>query len=139
MTYATGPRMTRRRAAHRMSHVVATGAQVYTGTMVCLLTASGQAVRAGTANTGRVAGLAMETVLGDGTQRVELEATCACFANSAGADEVKPGDVGSVVYAADDQTVAKTSDAGARPVAGEVVYVDSLGVWVAIGPRALGG
>lgn len=40
------------------------------------------------------------------------------------------------VYAADDATVAATSNTNARPVAGYVVDVDSSGVWVHLGKSA---
>ena len=52
------------------------------------------------------------------------------FANSASADLIAQADIGSVCYAVDDQTVAKTSNSGARPVAGTIFDVDTDGVWV---------
>lgn len=52
------------------------------------------------------------------------------FANSAGADQVTLADLGAPCYVVDNQTVAKTSNTNARPVAGEVFNVDAEGVWV---------
>jgi hypothetical protein len=49
--------------------------------------------------------------------------------NGAAADALAIADVGSLCYAADDQTVAKTAGAN-LPVAGTVIQVDADGVWV---------
>lgn len=54
-----------------------------------------------------------------------------CFANFSG-DAVTQARVGKDCYVADSQTVAATSNADARPVAGKVMAVDSDGVWVLI-------
>ncbi|MGE0256936.1 MAG: hypothetical protein AB7N54_20190 [Alphaproteobacteria bacterium] len=53
--------------------------------------------------------------------------------NSAAADEITAAEIGDACYIVDDQTVAKTSDSAARSVAGIVVDVDSVGVWVMMG------
>lgn len=55
------------------------------------------------------------------------------FDNSAGAAEIKRPDIGSNAYVADDHTVAKTGTC----IAGEVIDVDDVGVWVAIGTAAV--
>jgi hypothetical protein len=52
------------------------------------------------------------------------------FANSAGADEIAKADIGSVCFAVDDQTVAKTDATATRSPAGLVEGVDANGVWV---------
>jgi len=54
-----------------------------------------------------------------------------CFANFGG-DAVTQAEVGKTCYVADSQTVAKTNNAGVRPVAGKVMGVDADGVWVLI-------
>lgn len=54
------------------------------------------------------------------------------FANSAAGDLITRSDIGKPCYVVDDQTVAKTNNAGARPVAGTVYDVDAQGVWVEI-------
>ncbi|WP_310463261.1 hypothetical protein [Sphaerotilus sp.] len=54
------------------------------------------------------------------------------FGNSAAADQITLADLGAPCYVVDNQTVAKTSNTGARPVAGTVFGVDSAGVWVEI-------
>ncbi|MBA5602493.1 hypothetical protein [Pectobacterium aroidearum] len=53
------------------------------------------------------------------------------FVNHA-ADAVTQADVGKDCYVVDSQTVAKTSNTNARPVAGKVHAVGSDGVWVLI-------
>lgn len=74
------------------------------------------------------------------TERAEADAELVkgeravfCFENSAGAGEIKRGDIGSNAYVADDHTVSKTGSS----VAGEVIDIDDLGVWVAIGTAAV--
>ena len=69
----------------------------------------------------------------DGDVTVETEAGCFHFENSSSSDEITVADIGKLCYVADDQTVAQTSNAGARSVAGLVVQVDSTGVWVLVG------
>ena len=55
------------------------------------------------------------------------------FVNSASTDEIVAADIGKRCWLVDDQTVAKTPGVGVRPVAGTVLDVDSLGVWVLVG------
>lgn len=52
------------------------------------------------------------------------------FGNSASTDQITLADLGASCYVVDNQTVAKTSNTGARPVAGTVFSVDVDGVWV---------
>jgi hypothetical protein len=60
------------------------------------------------------------------------------FANSANADAITDSDVGSVCFAVDDQTVAKTDNGATRSPAGKIVQVDTIGVWVAVGADVAG-
>jgi hypothetical protein len=53
--------------------------------------------------------------------------------NSSSTDAITDADVGRLCFAADDDTVARTGNGGARPVAGVVVGVDSFGVAVEVG------
>jgi hypothetical protein len=55
------------------------------------------------------------------------------WANSPAADEISKAEIGDDCYLVDDQTVAKTDGTGTRSVAGKVVDVDTIGVWVATG------
>jgi hypothetical protein len=51
--------------------------------------------------------------------------------NSAAADQITDADLFQLAYVVDDQTVARTSNSGARPVAGLILDVDSaLGVLI---------
>lgn len=52
------------------------------------------------------------------------------FVNSASTDEITVADIGSVCFAVDDQTVAKTDGTATRSPAGIVEAVDAIGVWV---------
>jgi len=52
------------------------------------------------------------------------------YANSSGGNAVDATDIGAVCWVVDDQTVASTSGAGARGIAGTVADVDADGVWV---------
>lgn len=54
--------------------------------------------------------------------------------NSASTDLIALTEIGSDCYIVDDQTVAKTNGSNTRSVAGKVINVDALGVWVAVGP-----
>lgn len=74
---------------------------------------------------------------GNGDLSVRVKRGLFRFANSSSSDEITMADVGAPAYVVDDQTVAKTSNSWARPVAGEIMYVDDTGVWVAIGYRGL--
>ena len=68
-----------------------------------------------------------------GPDLVKGERAVFCFENSAGAGEIKRWDIGSNAYVADDHTVSKTGSS----IAGEVVDIDDMGVWVAIGTAAV--
>ncbi len=52
------------------------------------------------------------------------------FGNSAAGDLIARTEIGKTVYVVDDQTVAKTDNAAARPAAGKCFDVDAQGVWV---------
>lgn len=138
MTATTEGRNTKRRNADRVSLLVDTGVTVYAGTMLALLTSSGEAVAGGDASTGNVVGVAETTVLGDGVARVEASFGCFQFANSASGDLIAAGDIGGIAYVVDNQTVAKTDSSGTRMIAGAIVDVDANGVWVEIRPGAVG-
>lgn len=112
---------------------VAASTRLYGGGMVGMNT-SGYLVAASALNTLRIVGFLKEQVDnsagGAGDLHADIHRGPACFANSAEADAIADADRGSVCYVVDNETVAKTSDSGARPVAGTIVKVDSDGVWV---------
>lgn len=55
------------------------------------------------------------------------------LANSATTDAITDGDLGRACYVVDNNTVARTSSLGTRPVAGRVIGVDDNGVLVELG------
>lgn len=65
--------------------------------------------------------------------KAEVEPGIFRFENSAETDAITKAEIGDDCYLVDDQTVAKTSATNTRSVAGKVVDVDSLGVWVKLG------
>lgn len=78
----------------------------------------------------------------DGASKVEYDEGIFGFKNSAAADAITAAHVGAIAYIVDDETVALTSNSGARPVAGiihkledSIVYVE---MGVAIGRRLFG-
>lgn len=133
MTAINEGRNTKRRNADRVSHLVNPGTTIFAGTMVSLLAANGNAVAGGTALSGVVVAVAEDTVVGDGTKRVETTRGCFQFANSGGADTITRADIGNTCYVVDNQTVAKTDNSAARKAAGKIIDVDAQGVWVAVG------
>lgn len=133
MTATTEGRNTKRRTGDKLSVVPNTGAVIYAGTLVTLLTATGLAVPGGTASAGPVVGVATETITGDGVKATDLEKGIFKFANSAAADLIAKADIGATCYVVDNQTVAKTDNSAARKAAGKIIDVDADGVWVEVG------
>lgn len=113
------------------------GAKIYEGAMVCRRIADGYAVRAGTASTGRVQGIAQSTTatcVASGDTNVNL-LTGVFVLNVHGSTPPVLADIGKTVYASDDQTVSKVPSDG--PVAGTLVGIeDSTGrAFVLVGPE----
>ncbi|MTI74721.1 MAG: hypothetical protein FH747_13865 [Stenotrophomonas sp.] len=133
MTATTEGRNTKRRTGDKLSVVPNSGAVIYAGTLVTLLTATGLAVPGGTASAGPVVGVATEPITGDGVKATDLEKGIFKFANSAAADLIAKADIGATCYVVDNQTVAKTDNSAARKAAGKIIDVDADGVWVEVG------
>ena len=133
MAALTQGRNTPRKDGGRFSDPVAAGAVIYEGALVCL-DASGNAVPGATATTLTARGVAIRradnTGGAAGAIRVDVDATPARFANSAGADEITRADIGATAYVVDDQTVAKTNGTSTRSAAGTIIDVDAQGVWI---------
>ncbi|MGA7673537.1 MAG: hypothetical protein WCA78_00650 [Rhizomicrobium sp.] len=68
-----------------------------------------------------------------GKTKVRVRAGVFRYANSADADAITAAEIGDNCYIVDDQTVAKTNGGTTRSIAGRIVDVDDLGVWVALG------
>ncbi len=104
--------------------------KIYMGAMVALLTASGLAVRAGTAGTGRVAGVAKaEAAIPASDGAVSVNLACGLFAFPLHATHTPTqADVGKDVFASDDNTLSNLASDG--PVAGTLqgFTADGLGI-----------
>ena len=114
------------------------GAKIYEGAMVCRRIADGYAVRAGTASTGRVQGIAQSTTAtctASGDTNVNL-LTGVFVLNVHGSTPPVLADIGKLVYASDDQTVSKVPSDG--PVAGTLVGIeaDTGRAFVLVGPES---
>ncbi|MCX7284399.1 MAG: hypothetical protein NTX28_10200 [Novosphingobium sp.] len=108
-------------------------AKVYQGGMV-QISAAGFGVAAAAAAANVTVGVARESVDNtggaNGAVSVKTRRGIYRFGNSAAGDLIARSEIGKQVYVVDDQTVAKTNNAGARPVAGICFDVDAQGVWV---------
>jgi len=140
MSALTADRNTPERDAVLFVMPVAASTHVYAGGMGAI-DADGYIVPASADATLTVVGRLEEEVDNshgsDGDLSVRVRRGLFRFANSSATDEIPLADVGAPAYVVDDQTVAKTSNSWARPVAGEIMFVDDTGVWVAIGYRGL--
>lgn len=126
----------------RGTYPIAANTKIYKGSQVAL-DSSGRAIPATSIASGAVivvgkASATYDNLTGSalggaaGAVDVEVEFGIFRFANS---DSIAAANVGQMAYAVDDQTVAKSSSNGARPLAGPIMEVDSSGVWVYLGPH----
>lgn len=133
MTALTADRQTPRRTGQDLSVPCAAAVRHFAGSIVCLNTA-GFAVKGAAISTLKTLGVAIEQVDNTsgaaGDLQVPIRRGLWRFANSAAGDLIALADYGSPCYVVDDQTVAKTSNSAARPVAGTIRDVDAAGVWV---------
>ncbi|MDE2667547.1 MAG: hypothetical protein OXI69_15510 [Acidobacteriota bacterium] len=114
-----------------VTYKVAAGAKIFAGSMVSLDGGYAKAMvkEADKALAGRAEEFVDNTGGSAGDKMVLVRRGVAFkWANAAAAGAIKQADVGAKAYAVDDQTVTKTA-AGATSV-GEVLEVDSDGVWV---------
>lgn len=135
MAALTEPRTTAKRDSKSFGRGVAATKKIYEGSLVCL-SATGYATPGATATTLVADGLALETVDNtsgaDGALTVQVEKGTFRFANSTAGDAITRAEIGDDCYIVDDQTVAKTNGGTTRSVAGKIMDVDALGVWVKI-------
>lgn len=122
---------------------VAAAVLIHAGALV-VLNSSGYAKPGVTGTSLRAVGVAIDRVdnsdgdAGDAT--VDVRSGIFGFKNSADADEITAAEMGHTVYIVDDQTVAKTSDTGARSPAGAVRKIEGGIVYVDIGmPSSIDG
>lgn len=133
MAALTADRNTVARPGDLREPPVKANALIFVGAMVAI-DATGFAVPAAAVAALRVIGRADQradnTGGADGALRIRTHRGVFRYGNSAAADLIGLKDIGQPCYAVDDQTVALTSNSGARPQAGTIFDVDADGVWV---------
>lgn len=132
MTALAADRRTPRREGDMRLGGVAAAQTIYFGAIV-MRNAAGYLAKGATAAGLVGAGVADERVVNAGSagdETLRYRVGTFLFANSGAGDAITIADIGKPAYAVDDQTVAKTSDTGARSIAGFVADLDPHGVWV---------
>ena len=136
MTALTGERNTLFRDGSMLTLPVAAAKKLWAGGLA-MRDASGNATPGATATgclgIGRVEETADNAAGQAGDKSVTVRFGVFRWANSGSTDAIGLADIGNDCYVVDDQTVAKTSGTNTRSVAGKVVDVDALGVWVRSG------
>lgn len=127
MTAATASRQTNQKVGNLISLIIASGGQVFLGCMA-QVNPAGEGVDATATAANTTIGVAHRDA--SGGESVNVEKSVFAFANSTAGDLVTKADIGKPCYVVDNQTVAKTNNSNARPVAGKVFDVDEYGVWV---------
>lgn len=122
---------------------VAASVKIFAGALI-VLDSSGNAKPGVTGTSLRAVGVAISYVDNSdgsaGDVRVDVRSGIFGFKNSANSDEITAAEMGHTVYIVDDQTVAKTSDSGARSPAGAVRMIEDGIVYVDIGmPSSIDG
>jgi hypothetical protein len=117
---------------------VAAAMLIYQGSLVAL-NATGFASKGVTATTLKQYGRAEETVDNlagaAGAKEINVRPGIFRWANSAAADLITVAEIGTDCFIVDDQTVAKTNGTATRSRAGKIVGVDTIGVFVQMGPQ----
>lgn len=133
MVALTAPRNTPVALGDVRSVPLPANGKIFQGGMV-QVTAAGYAASASATIANITIGRADETVDNtggaNGDKSIKVRRGVFRFANSAAGDLIARSEIGKTVYVVDDQTVAKTDNAGARPAAGRCFDVDARGVWV---------
>lgn len=133
MAALTAPRNTPQAIPEKRTVPVAANVKIFQGALVQINNAGfavpGSATAANVA-IGRAEQPADNTGGANGAISIDVKRGVFRFANSAAGDLIARTEIGKTVYVVDDQTVAKTNNAGARPAAGICFDVDAQGVWV---------
>ncbi len=112
---------------------VATNVKIYAGALVAA-NATGYATPGAVATTLTYLGRAEEQVDNtggaDAAKKVLVRRNKAFKFKNTAADLVTQADLGKTCYIVDDETVAKTNGTSTRSAAGQVVGVETDGVWV---------
>ena len=131
MAALTADRNTPYRDGSLVNLKVAAGAKIFAGSMVSLDGGYAKAMvkEADKKFAGRAEEFVDNTGGAAGAKTVLVRRGVAFkWANAAGANKIAQAQVGAKAYATDDQTVTKTSNAATE--VGEILEVDSDGVWV---------
>jgi hypothetical protein len=134
MTALTSDRNTPQRSGDNRNFPVKAATTIFAGGLAAIDT-TGMLVPASAVATLKVVGRNERQVVNPGANgdaRADVKTGIFRLANSASTDAITLADVEAVCYVVDDQTVAKTSNSSARPVAGTIFDVDDQGVWVKI-------
>jgi hypothetical protein len=136
----TSDRNTPRSAGDDKVMGVAAAKKIFAGAIV-LMTTAGFATPGATGVNLIGAGIAQQqvdnTAGANGDVTVRVREGIFRVGNSAAGDAITVADRGRICYAVDDQTVAKTSGSNTRSVAGIIIDVDDLGVYVLFSPASL--
>lgn len=129
MTALTKDRLSRQRIGDRVADPIAAAVVIYAGSMY-VLDGAGDATPATAAATTPVRAVAHKRVaLASGDEVTDGRLGVYCFENSAAGAAITRAHIGENAFAVDDQTVANAGTC----VAGEILDVDDVGVWVRIG------
>lgn len=114
---------------------VAASVKIWAGSMVMLDAgyAKPAAAAVGKVIIGRAENTVDNTTGAAGDKTVTVRRGVFKWLNSLSGDAIAQAQMGTIVYAVDDQTVAKTSNSGARSAAGVALQLDSDGVFVQMG------
>lgn len=122
-------------AAHYSALPLAAGAKILAGSLIFLL-ATGYLSETPAADAlclGIAEQTADNTLGAAGALSLAPARGCPAMANSSSVDAVTAADVGRLVYAADNQTIARTAGAGTRCVAGRLVSFEGSVPYVEVG------
>lgn len=136
MAALTADRATPRREKPIHTYDVKSATKIWSGALTVLNAgyAQGGATAVGLVAVGRAEKAVDNSAGANGDQQVTVQSGVFRWNNSTSTDLITRTEIGSDCYIVDDNTVAKTSASSTRSVAGKVVDVDALGVWVATGP-----
>ncbi|MBY0429675.1 MAG: hypothetical protein K2Q10_00635 [Rhodospirillales bacterium] len=133
MTALTADRNTPRLQGDILVLDLAASIKVFAGSIV-MRNAAGNGTKGATATGSVGVGVAVEQVDNSagaaGDKTVQVRTGIFKFANSASGDLITKADINKPAYIVDDQTVAKTNGTNTRSIAGMIVGLDALGVWV---------
>jgi hypothetical protein len=136
MTALTSDRITPHRLSDEIVLTAAAAKKFYAGALAAL-DAAGRATPGATATTlkgmGRVEAYVDNSAGAAGDVTVKIRRGTFRWFNSAAGDAITAAEIGTDCYIVDDQTVAKTSGSNTRSIAGRIMDVDALGVWVRSG------